>query len=710
MLQLHEYSFHADTNGLCIKAPDHCYQTAFPVALHVLDNNQFRRNVRGGYCACEETPEGVRCTARLSSPSGSRFCVTDLWRADEKMGSFVLRREVRVESSSGGDLGFGTEFMLPQDRCETLQACEVFIPGVWYRHNEGVVSTAFAASMNDKNYLIRQTRAALPYVQLCDAADGSSLTLCALAPAPSTGVRETNSRTLVDASLQYGAIGIDAGGRPGVRFCFPGSEGEINYLDSLTPTADWAWRYHPVCADVPHAYSVAIHLQGSQDLHGAMRNEWRHWFACFDPQVHPADLERVYEIGADLLNVYCQPYNGAMGLPFWATVPEGTVCDLSFQMGFVGQQPMCAYHLMRSGVKQNDPERIQKAMGIIQFWVDRSCEDGVLPRVWYDVFPPRFKQDYPTYTRTVTDGMEGILLCYQYLKRERGTAPAEWLAFVERYGDWLTTHQNGDGSFYRAYTPDGTPVHEGKFNTSNTIRLLCNLFWQTGKASYREAALRAGEYCYQSCYQPIRYIGGTADNDNTIDKEAGMLALYAFMALYDLTGEERWVRAAQGAADFIETWTYSWAFEVKPAKGNAVFHKADITGLSLIATGHSHSDVMMGYCPFDFYRLYLLTEDAHYLTFARFLLHNTKQTTDWSGQLGHVYPGLVEESGEVAKQYHNGLGRWLPWCTIAEIEALSRLEEWFGSADIDVLESRHAQSIAQNHAPGSSFIALRSIV
>ena len=28
------------------------------------------------------------------------------------------------------------------------------------------------------------------------------------------------------------------------------------------------------------------------------------------------------------------------------------------------------------------------------------------------------------------------------------------------------------------------------------------------------------------------------------------------------------------------------------------------------------------------------------------------------------------------------LGKWLPWCTIAEIEALTRLEEQFGQVDI----------------------------
>ena len=38
-------------------------------------------------------------------------------------------------------------------------------------------------------------------------------------------------------------------------------------------------------------------------------------------------------------------------------------------------------------------------------------ETSVVPRVWYNAFPATFKEDYPTYTRTVADGMEGILVC-----------------------------------------------------------------------------------------------------------------------------------------------------------------------------------------------------------------------------------------------------------------------------------------------------------
>lgn len=694
------------TEGVSLSGNNRRYFTPHPFTLHWVDVRHDRKTLQAAYDSCDAQGEQLVGRCRVKLPSGSVFLAEDRWTFLPEKAELLLDRRVEVEVSSGKELGFATEFILRQEQCASLKECDVWMPGAWYRQNEGVVSLAFASSLNDKHYLFRETRLALPYVQLCDRRDWSGVALCALGPTPATGLKEDCSDELISRELQYGSLGIDATANPGVRFCFPGSEGEKNYLDGLETKNVWAFRYHPVEKGIPHRYRLGLHAACYGNPHAAMQKEWRYWFDVFQPEVHPADLKKVYDIGTDVLDVYCQRYNGATGLPFWCTVPEGTVCDLSFQMGFVGQQPMCAYHLLRSGIERKIEERIEKGIAMIDFWVSRSCEDGTLPRVWYDVFPPRFKQDYPTYTRTVADGMEGILLCYQYLRRERGDAPKSWLRFVTNYGQWLCAHQNDDGSFYRSYQPDGTPVHTGRFNTSNPIRLLCNLYWETNDDAYRLAAVRAGEYCYHACYEPVSYIGGTADNDNTVDKEAGMLALYAFLALYDLTGEQRWIQAAQGAADFTETWTYCRSFEVRPGKGNAVFDRVDVTGLSLIATGHSHADVMMGYCAFDFYRLYLLTGDLHNLTFARFILHNARQTVDWSGKLRHVYPGLVEESGEVARQFHNGLGRWLPWCTIAEIEALSRFQEWFGDMDVDKLELRHEEMLERNRVRGSSFIAL----
>ncbi len=41
-------------------------------------------------------------------------------------------------------------------------------------------------------------------------------------------------------------------------------------------------------------------------------------------------------------------------------------------------------------------------------------------------------------------------------------------------------------------------------------------------------------------------------------KEAGVIALDAFLALWDITGKQQWLDAAVQAGDFTETWAYCW--------------------------------------------------------------------------------------------------------------------------------------------------------
>lgn len=673
--------FTIGSKGIEIRYGKCAYVCENPVEIEIKESNGIRRVYKKSYDSVERYTKKYVGKSKVVTNYGSCISVEDLYQ--EENNEILFFRKVQILAADGHEEGFSSAFGIGEKNGGELNLYDVFIPGIWYRKNENVVKTAFGSNAKDKYFMIRNTRMALPYVEIYRADKRNYLALKHLSPAPSTGKKEMSAEWMVDASFQYSSIGIRREDRVEIVYQFPGSEGEKNYIDG---NKAWARRSHPLREGIEQNYSFSLLMGEGNTSYDALQNVWRYYYEKEKPIHRNADMKKIYRDGVQLLDTYCQEYNGTMGIPFWATVPEGTVCDISFQMGFVGQQTMCAYHLMRYGYENHDIRKVEKAMKIIEFWVGESTKTSVIPRVWYNVFPDTFKFDYPTYTRTVSDGMEGILTCYLYCKR-KGIHKKKWIDFCCIYADWLIKNQNPDGSFYRSYNEKGEPVHTGKFNTTNVIRFLVNMYWATGEEPYREAAEKAGEFCYEHIYLPMQYVGGTADNDNTIDKEAGMIAVYAFMSLYDLEKKEHWLEAAKGAAAFTESWTYVWNYEVKPYKGNCVFDKVDITGLSLIATGHSHSDVMMGYMPYEYYRLYLYTKDEHLREFALFLNGNTKQTTDWSEKFGYAYPGLLEESGELAMQYHNGLGRWLPWCTIAQIESLTRLEERFGCMDLQIIDS-----------------------
>lgn len=673
--------------GIEIRYGSRIYTALTPVEIEVRETEGKDTVYTAGYDSVTGQDGVWHAVAAVETVHKSVLEIRDryVWEGAE----LVISRAVTVQKSDGHDVGFSTSFSLGDREQSALAQYEVFIPGIWYRKNDHVVKNAFGSDPADRYFYMRTTRMALPYVEIYHPESRSFLVMKQISPIPDTGKKETGAQWEADESFQYLSMGIRA--EKDCRICcrFPGSEGEKNYID---PNQTWAKRSHPFKNGIRHQYSVSVLGGEGNGSYEAMRKVWRYFYEKTPPPRISADMERVYEESIRLLDTYCQEYNGAVGLPFWAKVPEGNVCDISFQMGFVGQQTMCAYQLMRYGFARQDARKVEKGERMIDFWVKNAAKTSALPRVWYDVFPASFKMDYPSYTRTVADGMEGILAAF-VLETLNGRQREEWKAFCVRYGDWMTENQNGDGSWYRAYDEKGSPVHEGKFNTSNVIRFLVNLYWLTGERKYRDGAVKAGEFCYRTIYLPMQYVGGTADNDNTIDKEAGMIAVYAFLSLFEMEGDRRFLEAAKGAADFCETWTYAWEYPVRPYKGNAVFGKVGMTGLSLIATGHSHADVMMAYMSFEYYKLWLYTKEEHYLEFARFIHENTKQTMDWDRKLGHAYPGLVEESGEMALQYHNGLGKWLPWCTIAEMEPLSRFEEKFGYMDLETILAEQEEAV-----------------
>ncbi|MFQ7288304.1 MAG: hypothetical protein ACLRPV_05035 [Lacrimispora saccharolytica] len=158
----------------------------------------------------------------------------------------------------------------------------------------------------------------------------------------------------------------------------------------------------------------------------------------------------------------------------------------------------------------------------------------------------------------------------------------------------------------------------------------------------------------------MEYRGGTCDNADVQDKEAGIYALFGFLALYDLTGKKKWLEAAQEAADYTETWTYMWKFPVAVPWKKHPFARYTISGQSIITIGGG-ADVYMAACAYVYYRLYLLTDDPHYLEFSRFIYRNTRQANDIDGSCGYCMPGLGHESGgiytqKMRSQYHWCLG------------------------------------------------------
>jgi len=354
-------------------------------------------------------------------------------------------------------------------------------------------------------------------------------------------------------------------------------------------------------------------------------------------------------------------------------------------MGFVGQQIAAAHHLINFGVATGRRPLALKGEAIIDWWVKNSPTKSGLPRTWFDVNPNRWR-NYDTFLRIASDGMVGLMRAWSIMEGNGHHKP-EWLAYCEDFGDWLVKNQNPDGSFYRQYDFDGRPVQLTKFNTTHPVMFLVDLYASTQNPKYLDAAIRAGNFSVENIHPTFRYVGGTPDNPDVIDKEAGLIAIDAFLALYDVTNDKKWLDCAVQAATYSETWMYCWNIPMPAGDSSSFFPKGRSTvGMSIIATGHSGADTFMSYYSFQYYRLYLYTDDAHFLDISKMLLYGTKQLSDYDGSLHYAHSGLQTEAMTVAIPRGHGIKLWLPWLTVATIDPLVQLKSAFGTMRIEDIE------------------------
>lgn len=642
----------------------------------------------------------------LRVPSGSGFAFIDTYEAGD--AGFRLQRCVKVVEA-GDDLGFSSKFSLVMAESADPHDYQCFAPGVWYRQNEFGPDELMGKDLDCEYFWMLETRCALPLFAMHHIGSGEMASLSRWASdvtMRTLGIEQSENNT--DPKFTIGSVGMS---RPEKRtlnymyygfavrkdnptpvdglsidYVYPGCDGQTpvknSYggLDYHNKAMNFRRINHPVVPGFEQNYSVAINFGQHESFQEMMRDIWRITYSRMRDRLFCVDNERHYRNCMEIFMKYTRKYGDSYGLPFACQLPDMDISSVSFQFGFVGQQPGIGNLLLRYGDREKLPEAREKGMGILDFWVNTAMTPSGLPQMCYN---PNIKgfEPYPHYTRMLADGMEAILDAYVYLHKT-GEEKPDWLAFCIKTGDWLIKVQNEDGSFYRAYYTDGSIRMDSKSNTPSVIRFLVQLYLVTGDVKYKAAAEKAGDWSFDNAYLNMEYRGGTCDNTDIQDKEAGIYALFGFLSLYDLTGDKHWLEGAVGAADYTETWTYAWTFPVYTPWPKHPFNQYTISGQSIITIGGG-ADVYMAACSYTYYRLYLLTGDSHYLDFAEFIHKNTRQSNDIDGTSGYAMPGLGHESGNFFSQKLGSQYHWLPWCTFVEAEPCERLYETFGVYEIE---------------------------
>lgn len=634
-------------------------------------------------------------TRTFESANGSRFSVTDTYTFTDK--DIKIDRSVIVLKKADRDLGFQTKIGLWAKESDKIEDFEYFSPGEWYKHNEFAADYALGKDMSKQYFWRKETYCGLPMFAMRNIESGETICFSRFAADVKPHEdRSVESESFVDETASVGALGISRPKPEAILYTYYGApitkpldvkvDGlSIDYIYPGT-NGEAASRFggmslkrvnHPVCEGFISNYSIVISFSKHDKFQDMMKYTWREVYSRLKDDLAKIDNKHLFENNMKLLKKVTNEYApGVWGTPFAAQLPQFDPNSTSSEIGFVGQQTGIGYQLIRWGTLNEDKEAVEKGKGIVDFWVNKTMTETGCPKVWYqmgmDCFEPQ-----PQFVRELGDGLEGIIDAYVFL-HNKGEEHSSWLEYCKKTADWLADIQNEDGSFYRSYNYDNSICMDSKANTPSIIRFLVQMYFVTEDAGYYKAALKAGDWTYDNLYINMEYRGGTCDNADILDKEAGIYAMFAFLALYDLTKDDKWIEAAKGAADYVETYTYIWNFPVSTHFPTMPFNFNHISGQSHIVAGAGAADVYMACGGYVYYRLYLLTGDEHYRDYGEFIYINSKQANDIDGEYGAAIPGLVHESGFFCEQIYQGNYHWLPWCTFVEIDPVSRMFDTFG--------------------------------
>lgn len=670
-----------------------------------------------GYTSFYEKDGVFTFKGEVRTSNHSLFLVEDEYSIEN--GALIVRRNISVKEAGEKDAGYSSTIRFKDKNSASSGDYDYFMPSIIYKDTENMISGAIFSNTDlvGKIY-VKETRTGLPMMYMRNARANYAFSLAHIDLDISAGnLVGGGENGAVDDAIRYGGIGMTCTPIKSVDFVYPCAEGPVTYDSGST----WARRYHEMNVDGSDSFSVALYCERSSSYQDSMVSAYEKMYSLIQPSVAEIDIDRVYEDNLEIFKSEYKEFGSGdivyAGEPWSLTLPNATINQgYSSQMGFVGQQIPVGYQLYRYGIENDDEETRRKGETILDFWSSSSIHGNYFPIVWWDPSDTGnagSARSYPCFLRCMIDGMEGMLDAYLESVKA-GEAKQRWGDVVLRFAENLVKVQNTNGSFYRAYNLDGTVSTDtsnanyqgtSELNTPISVRFLCKMYEFTEDRKYLVAAEKAAQYCYNNLYLQLgKYVGGTPDNPNTVDKEAAVYAMYAFTSIYMLTNEEEYLNAAKHAAISAMSWVYVYDFAV-PCTASVekinTMKDGGTKGFSLIATGHSAADNYAAYTYYELFKLAVLSGESVFRDFAYFIQNNTKLCTDYDGRMNFKYRALMPEATRVADFAFASVGTWLPWSAIANVEPIAAMEKTFGQTDVSKLDIADEQLKTRLYAYGT---------
>jgi hypothetical protein len=287
-----------------------------------------------------------------------------------------------------------------------------------------------------------------------------------------------------------------------------------------------------------------------------------------------------------------------------------------YVMGWAGQSDAPGYALLVLASTLEAPEAVAMATrGMNHLATAPLNENG---------FPVRYDPDQDQWTGQdpISQGqaMESFARAILAGRKIESVNTSTWEVFLRQACDIHAARILGQD-----WRPKST-------NEGFLVSPLCKAYGLFGDSSYRQAALKAAEhYADRHLDMTEPYWGGTLDA-RCEDKEGAWAGFQAFLAVYEMTKESKYLQWAEHAMDVTLTYTVVWDVDMPP--GRLRDHGLKTRGWTIVSAQNQHLDVFgVLYTP-EIYRMgtYLGRDDLKKL--AAVMYRSCGQMLDPEGSQG----------------------------------------------------------------------------
>jgi hypothetical protein len=198
-----------------------------------------------------------------------------------------------------------------------------------------------------------------------------------------------------------------------------------------------------------------------------------------------------------------------------------------------------------------------------------------------DGFPVRFKVKSKQWVNSdpvsMGQGLYNIAKAIEAARKNNRYNTKKWESFLIRASDAAAS---------RILKSDWSPRSTAEAFYVAPLSVSSKLF---NSETYRKAAVKAADYYAQrhlNMQEP--YWGGTLDASGE-DKEGAWAAFQAFLSVYDLTKESKYLGYAQHACDVCLSYTVVWDIPLTP--GRMADHMFKTRGWTVVSPQNQHIDV-----------------------------------------------------------------------------------------------------------------------